>query len=305
MGGETLTYQQETEPKLSPFDHLVRLCQENNLPLNAEHIAWLVPDISIRDLKNHEVGKEFGVEPAAVLTDDELLLDPKVESWSPERQSYFMGHEFGHCIAGYLETTSPEEWAQLISLVGKLPVSESSHYISYLDKKLPDDHREEKMAGEKLAELITQFLNGGGTFAGMISTKLLTFPDLPITNEGGYRQLLEHAQEFESRLNAIGVDGDPTDLLLQCPKLAPHYEAWKAIRDLLNDDETFASLEAAISGPEERIRYLGEDMLIDYPEMIEHIPDPVPVVPEVKGTTDNPPLKKPFSFLKFWQIYGD
>ncbi|MCR4311537.1 MAG: hypothetical protein NUV54_03180, partial [Candidatus Taylorbacteria bacterium] len=263
------------------------------------------PNISVVSLKEHPVGKQFGVEPAAILTDEGLLLDPRVESWSPNQRGYFLGHELGHCLSGYLKSSNLEQWEKLMSIVSQLPVGESSHYIDYLDKELPEDHREARMAEEKLAELITQFLNGGGSFAGMISTKLLTFPDLPAPDEEKYRQLREHAQEFESLLNAVGSDEDPSGLLRQYPKLARHYEAWKAIKNLLTNPETFAKLEDAISGLEERKGYLDDDLLIDYPEMVEHLPALTPTVPEVKDATVKPVPKQPFSFLKFWEIFGD
>lgn len=306
MVAETLSFQEvETEPILPPFDHLVKLCRENNLPIDAEHIAWLIPNIRFEYLKEHSVGKQFGVDPAAILTDEGLLLDPRVESWSPNQRGYFLGHELGHCLSGYLKSSNLEQWEKLMSIVSQLPVGESSHYIDYLDKELPEDHREARMAEEKLAELITQFLNGGGSFAGMISTKLLTFPDLPAPDEEKYRQLREQAQELESSLNAVSADEDPGGLLNQYPKLAPHYEAWKVIRSLLTDPETFDKLEDDISGPEERKGYLDDDLLIDYPEMIENIPAPSPVAPASSDVTSKPVEKPPFGFLRFWQIFGD
>jgi len=305
MSPETLTdptIEIETAP--APFELLVELCRENNLIIDAEKLAWLIPNIVTKDLENHPVSQSFGVEPMAVATREGLLLDQQFDQLTVEQRRYVLGHELGHYLSAYLKFNHPDIKQQLVNITNQVPNEKTSNYIIFLDQQLPEADHQEKIAEEKLAEMITQYLNGGGSFLGMLRAKLLTFPNLPSNNTDEYISTFEQAQEFENYLNGISPEVEPTELFEIYPALAPHYNAWRAISSILTNASTFDAMEEAISEPDGVDYYFDFDQLIDYPEMVENLEE----FPSIITEPNNDPTKrqsevKPFDFLtRFWQL---
>ena len=217
MSPETLTdptIEIETAP--APFELLVELCRENNLIIDAEKLAWLIPNIVTKDLENHPVSQSFGVEPMAVATREGLLLDQQFDQLTVEQRRYVLGHELGHYLSAYLKFNHPDIKQQLVNITNQVPNEKTSNYIIFLDQQLPEADHQEKIAEEKLAEMITQYLNGGGSFLGMLRAKLLTFPNLPSNNTDEYISTFEQAQEFETGLDGLRAKFEPVGITIAC-----------------------------------------------------------------------------------------
>ncbi len=303
MSPETLTDPTvETESQPVPLDQLIELCRESKLPISVEQLAWLIPNIETRDLKEHPVGKGFGVEPLAIATREGILLDLRYEKLRPEQQQYVLGHELGHFLSSYLRQTDEVRWAQLNEMAQSLPDDEVSNYIGFLNESLKDEPSVEKIAEEKLAELITQYLNGGGTFAGMMASKMIHLPDFERTPEN-YGQLEQEAVELEGLL-ASAHDGETAlGLLQQYPKLQTHFTAWQMISKTFANSETYQPLEDILTSDEQWEGYLDSDWL-DYPELAEQFEPlsssrPIPQ----KASSGQQVEKTLFDFLKFWKIF--
>lgn len=306
MSPETMSepsVEKETNPEPAPFDRLVEICRDSRIPLSVEQLAWLVPNIEVRDLKEHHVGKQYGVEPLAIASHEGISLDLRYNNLPLEQQKYVLGHELGHFLSSYLRSTDNELWSRLNSVAKSLPSGEISSYISFLDESLKDDQSAEKITEERLAELITQYINGGGTFAGMMSSKLVHLPNFEQTPED-YNRLEQEAVELEGLLEAAENEEAASELVKRYPKLQPHLAVWQMIRGTFGNSETFQPLENALSGDEQWNGYIDDDW-IDYPELgeqIEPIFSPKPVPPT--ESSEQPEAEKlPFDFLKFWKIF--
>jgi len=280
---EVMSAPERVESKtVEPFEIIDGLCRERGVALSLENLATLIPSITYEDLKDHHVGKKHGIEPLFLVDENGILIDNRFKDLSREAQRHGLSHELGHLIEDYLVQYRPDLSARLHSVAKSLAPETVSRYSAHMDSHSPDND-ETQVNGEKIAELMAQYMTSDGTFLGMVNGRLLqerrwaegSGQQLDNINQGD-----QEAAELSQYLS--GENPDISELVKKFPQLIGYYNAFTELDSILRDPETFEPLSDLLT---EGFHFEGN--LVDYDEMVmdyepEASPDNTlkPVAPE-------------------------
>lgn len=255
--------EQAEAQEVEPFDIIYGLCRERGLSLSLENLATLIPSISYENLKDHHIGKQYGIEPLFLVDGSGILIDNRFKELPPEAQKYGLSHELGHLIDSYLRQFCPDLALRLTSVAENLAPETVSRYSAHIEEKTQGSDKP-KVAGEKIAELMAQYLTSDGTFLGMVNARLLQERRWA---EASGRNSTEGTQN-ENEITALsqflsGENPDISELTERFPSFANYYLAYQELDSILRSYETFVPLEGLLTEG-----FVFDDYLVDYDEMV-------------------------------------
>jgi len=239
-------------------EHLLGHFEQFEFGLGPEQFDAFVSEIRTEDLSNDPWADKVGRTPIAKIEGRRLTVDHGYERFTPEQQAHVLAHEYGHALAWFF-TRQPDNarYQGINELIKTLPSNEKSYYVSYLDREMEDDvDKAAFLQNEAMAELLAQYLESDRTFAGMMTAKLLEFPqgdqELPEEERAIYQQRAEEIGSVQEYLDIADNEAEREAFLAHNPKLIAHYQVWREIDSLFRETdfsqitaETVAAAEAA------------------------------------------------------------
>lgn len=269
--------------------------------------------VEIRDLRDDETSRKFAdseMNVLAMLNGDVLSLSPEFANLDPERQRYILAHEHGHRYEALFSRAAPEKYRAITDLLAKLPGQQISHYVNHLEaQRQKDPTLAIHLDREKFAETIAQYISGGGSFSGMIETKLNQFPPDQNVDIAAYQQAASEAgiDNLADYLNQADDPETSEAFFAHHPGLEGQYRLYRSVREMFDDPAAQNWPEPAPEKEEreeidwDEIDYFDSDELVNYfPETTAE--QPLSVKPGAPAKAKNAPVSW-WNIFNFFQIF--